>query len=102
MDSIEALINRCPTVAKLKELTAWLLRLKEKLRSTDNTTSLDAKLLSVFDLKRAETEHVKFVQRKTFPYLFSNITGDQISRQCPQYMKKLRPFIFEVCISSRR
>ena len=95
MDPIEALINRCSTFAKLKRLTAWLLSLEEKLRAKDNTTSLDAKLLSVFDLKRAETEFVKFVQRKAFPYLFSNTNGDQISRQCPQYMKKSRPFIFE-------
>ena len=49
----------------------------------------------MFDLKRAETELVKFVQRKAFPYLFSGTNGDQISSQCPQYMEKLRPFIFE-------
>ena len=94
-DPIEALINRCSTLIKLKRLIEWLLRLKEKLRGKSKMSSLKAEPLSVFELKLAEVEIVKYVQRKAFPYYFSGANADQVSRQCPHSIKRLRPFTLD-------
>ena len=84
-DPISWLIDRCSTLSKLKTLIAWILRSKEILlcKIRGKPKPVYAPVLSRNELKFAESEVVKHIQRQHFPF--------SSGHSFPRSMQKLHP-----------
>ena len=74
---------------KLKQLAAWLLRLKDKFRKkvVENVTDTAPNRLSVFEFQRAKIVLIKDVQKKAFSYLLSTaVNHAQNVKRCPRFI----------------
>ena len=95
-DVLNRLIERCSSLLKAKKLTAWLIRTKQFLwnKVRCGSTVFNAAPFSAEELKSAELELVKHIQRKNFPFLFSAGSA-QLPRasSLPRYLNKLCPII---------
>ena len=67
IDSLNELITRFSSWSKLKRAVAWILRYKAFLRHKDDAQSVRKDYLTAEELKEAEFEIIKHVQRNAFP-----------------------------------
>ena len=97
--AILRLIERCSSLYKLDTLMAWLLRCQTKFSRRTKISKLEPPdlSLSVDELRNAETELIKFLQRAHFPDVFTQSRhAEQIAtKNLPRYLQKLYPVIFD-------
>ena len=93
------LIERCSSLYKLKRLMAWLLRCQTKFSRRTKISKLEPTdlSLSVDELRNAETELMKFLQRTHFSDVFAQPKhAEQIAtKNLPRYLQKLYPVILD-------
>lgn len=75
---------------KLKRLTAWILRLKKKLRHEQTETGT----LKISDINAAENHIIKYVQQKYYLNTISSLIKDR-SLTRKDTLKKLNPYLDE-------
>ena len=98
---LDSMIQRYSSWYKLKRGVARLLQfiksLQFRLRLTKNLTSLPdtwfpPKQLSVEDIKTAEIQLIKYVQRSSFPYIMAILKRETPARQQKSELKCSEPF----------
>ena len=93
--AISRLIERCSSLYKLKRLMAWLLQSQTKFSRRTKKVKLEPldMLLSVDELRHAETELIKFLQRAHFSGVFAQPKyAEQIAtKNLSHYLQKLHP-----------
>ena len=97
--AILRLIERCSSLYKLKRLMAWLLRCQTKFSRRTKISNLEPPdlSLSVDELRCAETELIKFLQRAHFPDVFTQPRHAEqiVTKNLPRYLQKLHPVILD-------
>ena len=97
--AILRLIERCSSLYKLKRLMALLLRCQTKFSRRTKISKLEPPdlSLSVDELRCAETELIKFLQRAHFPDVFAQPRHAEqiVTKNLLRYLQKLHPVIFD-------
>ena len=86
-DTLNTLLNSTSSWYQFKKRVAWLLKIKESLRTK---TKLELSL-SVTDLEKAEHTIFEHIQRTSFAQEFADIPNGQVQKNSP--LRKLNPMI---------